>query len=153
MANIDLNISPYFDDFDDNKDFLRVLFRPGFPVQARELSQAQTILQQQITRMGNYLFKDGSRVTGAKIDFDNQSKKMTLTGSSNISFPSTGARIGAILANLSTLEGKVISNASGSVKAVVLSNPVGTVGTNSVGSIYLKYITSKRSPYAHFHNT
>jgi len=142
MANIDLNISPYFDDFDDNKDFLRVLFRPGFPVQARELSQAQTILQQQITRMGNYLFKDGSRVTGAKIDFDNQSKKMTLTGSSNISFPSTGARIGAILANLSTLEGKVISNASGSVKAVVLSNPVGTVGTNSVGSIYLKYITS-----------
>ena len=63
MANIDLNISPYFDDFDPNKDFLRVLYRPGFPVQARELTTLQTFMQNQVQRFGNHIFKDGSRVT------------------------------------------------------------------------------------------
>jgi|TARA_R110000822_G_scaffold25827_4_gene78074 hypothetical protein len=142
MANIDLNISPYFDDFNDQKDFLRVLFRPGFPIQARELTQAQTILQEQITRLGDHLFKDGSRITGAKIDFDNQSKRITLTGASNVSYPASSARTGAILSNISSLEGRVISNATGTVKAVVITSPVGTLGTNSVGALYVKYITS-----------
>ena len=34
----DLNVSPYYDDFDTNDNFHRVLFRPGFAVQARELT-------------------------------------------------------------------------------------------------------------------
>ena len=34
--NTNLNISPYFDDFDKDKNFYRVLYRPGFPIQARE---------------------------------------------------------------------------------------------------------------------
>ena len=33
-----LNVSPYFDDFDNQKDFYKVLFTPGRPVQARELN-------------------------------------------------------------------------------------------------------------------
>ena len=44
----DFNISPYYDDFDSTKNFYKILFRPGFSVQARELSQLQTILQKQI---------------------------------------------------------------------------------------------------------
>ena len=43
-----LNISPYYDDFDPNDQFYKVLFKPGFPVQARELSTLQSILQNQI---------------------------------------------------------------------------------------------------------
>jgi len=34
-----LNESPFFDDFDETKNFHRVLFRPGYAVQARELKQ------------------------------------------------------------------------------------------------------------------
>ncbi len=36
-----LNVSPYFDDFDDKKNFYKVLFKPGYPVQARELTTLQ----------------------------------------------------------------------------------------------------------------
>lgn len=59
---MDFNVSPYYDDFDEDKKFLRVLFRPGYSLQARELTQAQTILQKQVERLGSYIFKNKSRV-------------------------------------------------------------------------------------------
>ena len=65
------NISPYYDDFDANNRFLRVLFKPGYAVQARELTQMQSILQDQISKMGDHLFKDGSRIVGASITVRN----------------------------------------------------------------------------------
>ena len=60
----DLNVSPYFDDFDESDNFARTLFRPGFAVQAREVTQLQTILQKQIERHGSHIFQDGSIVLG-----------------------------------------------------------------------------------------
>jgi len=65
------NIAPYYDDFDTNNRFLRVLFKPGYAVQARELTQMQSILQDQISKMGDHLFKDGSRIVGAPITVRN----------------------------------------------------------------------------------
>ena len=58
MANVttDFNVTPYYDDFDEDKRFLRVLF-PGFAVQGRELTQLQTILQKQVSRFGDHIFK------------------------------------------------------------------------------------------------
>ena len=56
----DLNVAPYYDDFDVNDNFHRVLFRPGFAVQARELTQLQSILQNQIERHGQNVFRDGT---------------------------------------------------------------------------------------------
>jgi hypothetical protein len=61
------NASPYFDDFDETKNYHRVLFKPTIPVQARELTQVQTILQNQIERFGNHIFKNGSVVDGCSI--------------------------------------------------------------------------------------
>ena len=60
----DLNISPYYDDFDPSNDFYKVLFKPGFPLQARELTNLQSILQNQIGKFGEHAFKEGSIVTG-----------------------------------------------------------------------------------------
>ena len=59
--------APYFDDFDENKKFLRVLFRPGYPLQAREVTQLQTIVQNQIEQLGSHLFEDGTSVRGGEI--------------------------------------------------------------------------------------
>lgn len=59
-----LNISPYNDDFDVNKQYYRVLFKPSFAVQARELTQLQTTLQNQIEQFGDNIFKEGSIVKG-----------------------------------------------------------------------------------------
>ena len=64
IANTTLKASPYFDDFDEDKKFHRVLFRPSFPVQARELTQLQSILQNQIERFGDSVFKTGSIIKG-----------------------------------------------------------------------------------------
>ena len=57
-----LNVSPYFDDYDPSSDFHKVLFKPGYPVQARELTSLQSILQNQIERFGQHFFKEGSKV-------------------------------------------------------------------------------------------
>jgi hypothetical protein len=63
------NINPYFDDYSDDKNFHRMLFKPSFAVQSRELTQMQTILQKQIERFGNHVFKNGSVVTGGQFFF------------------------------------------------------------------------------------
>lgn len=65
------NISPYYDDFDPNNKFLKILFKPGYAVQARELTQLQSILQDQISKIGDHLFRDGSRILGAPISVRN----------------------------------------------------------------------------------
>lgn len=67
---INFNVEPYYDDYSDNKKFHRILFRPGYAVQARELTQLQTILQKQIERFGNHLFKDGTMVIPGQVSFD-----------------------------------------------------------------------------------
>lgn len=56
------NIAPYYNDFDELKNFHQILFRPGFAVQARELSQLQSLLRNQIEKFGNHIFKQGSVV-------------------------------------------------------------------------------------------
>jgi hypothetical protein len=57
-----LNVAPYFDDFDATNDYHRVLFKPGYPVQARELTTLQSILQNQIEKFGQHFFKEGAKV-------------------------------------------------------------------------------------------
>lgn len=58
----DLNLDPYNDDFENTKNFYRTLFRPGFAVQARELTQIQTVLQNQVGRFADHVFRNGSVV-------------------------------------------------------------------------------------------
>ena len=70
--NTNLNVSPYFDDFDSSKNFNRVLFKPGSPIQARELTTLQSILQGQIEKFGKHIFKEGSMVIPGVFKYDNQ---------------------------------------------------------------------------------
>ena len=63
---------PYYDDFDETKNYHRILYRPGYAVQARELTQMQTAMQAQIDRFGQYAFKHGSRVVGGKVTVNTQ---------------------------------------------------------------------------------
>ena len=67
-----LNINPYYDDFDKDDNFYRVLFKPGFPVQARELTTLQSILQNQVESFGSHIFKEGSMVIPGNISYDNE---------------------------------------------------------------------------------
>ena len=62
--NTNLNIAPYFDDFNLEKQFYKILFKPAYAVQARELTQLQTILQNQVEQFGDNIYKEGSIVKG-----------------------------------------------------------------------------------------
>ena len=64
---LNFNVDPYYDDFDPSKNFHRILFKPGFAVQARELTQSQTILQSQISKFADNIFSQNTPVTGGKV--------------------------------------------------------------------------------------
>lgn len=64
---LNFNVDPYYDDFDPSKNFHRILFKPGVAVQARELTQSQTILQDQISKFADNIFSQNTPVTGGKV--------------------------------------------------------------------------------------
>ncbi len=67
---MNLNASPYYDDFSEDKQYYQLLFRPGFSVQARELTQLQSILRDQISKFGSHIFKHGSIVIPGNSYYD-----------------------------------------------------------------------------------
>ena len=67
-----LNVSPYFDDFDAANDFHKVLFKPGFPIQARELTTLQSILQNQVEKFGDHIFREGSKVIPGQLSYQSE---------------------------------------------------------------------------------
>ena len=77
---ISFNVSPYWDDFETagadglspKEKYQRILFRPGKAVQARELTQLQTTLQNQISSTGDHVFKEGSVVVPGAVHLHNK---------------------------------------------------------------------------------
>jgi hypothetical protein len=133
-----LNVSPYFDDFNEpniggkDNNYYKVLFKPGRPIQARELNTLQSILQDQVESFGSHIFKEGSLVIPGNITYDDSLFAVKLN--------STQSGIDLSL-YLSELVGKTITgNSSGitaTVKLVQLSN-----NEIEYPTIYVKYINS-----------
>ena len=63
---LNLNTNPYYDDFDAANNYNKILFKPGVAVQARELTQLQTILQDQITNLSSFTLKEGAIMSGCE---------------------------------------------------------------------------------------
>ena len=78
-SKTDFNVSPYFDDFTEDKKFHRVMYRPAFAVQARELTTQQSILQNQIESFGDHMFAHGAMVIPGQISFDQNYFAVKLT--------------------------------------------------------------------------
>ena len=128
MATLtDFNVSPYYDDYADSSNYHRVLFRPSYAVQARELTQAQTILQNQIERFGNNIFKEGAMVVPGQISVNTDYEAVKLT-----SFTGT--------ADLTNLVGGTFTGGTSGVQATVV-NVFATDGTDP-NTIFVKYINS-----------
>jgi len=69
-SKTDFNVSPYYDDYTDSKKFHRVMYRPAFAVQARELTTQQSITQNQIEKMSDSMFKHGAMVVAGEANYD-----------------------------------------------------------------------------------
>jgi len=124
-SKTDFNVSPYYDDFSGAKKFHRVMYRPAFAVQARELTTQQSINQNQIEKFGDHMFKQGAMVIPGQISTDFHFNAVKLT-----SFTGT-------LANFD--DNTVTGGTSGVVADVV--DTVVTDGTDP-DTIFVKYRTS-----------
>jgi hypothetical protein len=133
---LNLNVAPYFDDYDINKGYLKILFKPGNSVQARELTQLQSLLQDQVTNLSDHFFKEGSMVIPGQIALDIKANyvKVDLSGD---------------LLSGASFVGKVVQGDKTGVRALVvhyadaidLNNDSVIDDTNDEpNTLYLKYI-------------
>ena len=129
----DLNISPYYDDFSESKNFHKVLFRAGRPVQARELTQSQSLLQNQVQRFGDHMFKEGSIVNGAAtdIDMDVEFVKVDATNPNS-------AGTADVSSYIADFKGKIIQGESSGVVAEVMETVAQT--TTDPDTLIVKYL-------------
>ena len=123
----DLNVSPYYDDFDTTDNFHRVLFRPGFAVQARELTQLQSILQNQIERHGQNIYKDGTVIIPGQVSISN--------AYTSIQLASTFGGEDVVVAQYLN---STITGATSGVKAKVIGVEAGTSTTQPI--LFIQYI-------------
>jgi len=129
--NTNLNVTPYYDDFDKFKNFYKVLYRPGFPIQARELTTMQSILQNQVENMGNHFFKDGSVVIPGQSGFDNNVECILLQ--SNF----LGSEVEQYRKQL---DGSIITGITTGVKAKVLYSISAQESERGFITLYVKYL-------------
>jgi len=119
--SLNFNVGPYYDDFDPTKNFHRILFKPGFAVQARELTQSQTILQNQVSSFASSIFSQNTPVAGGQVTTNLNCYYLKL----NPTNPSGGTVTAADFAN------QIIQDTSG----VVLAKVIATVETTTVGTV------------------
>ena len=125
---INLNVAPYFDDFNAKDNYCKILFKPGLPVQARELTGIQSILQNQIEKFGQHIFKDGSSVTGGGIRYNGAYTSVRIQQSNE------GIDVATYLRNL---VGNVVIGSQSGVKAKVKSY----IGRPLSGNWYVLFIS------------
>lgn len=129
---INYNVNPYYDDYDETKQFYRILFRPGRAVQARELTQLQTSIQKQVERFGRGIYKEGSIVVPGGLVVDRSLPYANLTSSYGSNNSDT---------LISSLVGETITGANSKVKAIVVKSEVSTTAGDP-STIYLRYVSS-----------
>lgn len=131
---VDLSVAPYYDDYDEDKQFHRLLFRPGRAPQAREFTQLQTILQNQISRFGQNIFLEGSVVVpgGASIDTNYEYVKID------------EVEFGAAVAGAT-----VVGNSSGTTAQII--QMVGVEGSDPA-TLYIRYTGGGSSNGGRFQN-
>lgn len=134
---INFNTSPYFDDFDPAKNFYKVLFKPGLAVQARELNQLQSILQNQVSSMGNHIFKKNSVVIPGGIAFHTAADIVSIT---EIDDPSV--LVGRTITNATSFDPTDDSTLDGYITAVVLGYKKRT-SLAEPHALYVKYFKAQ----------
>jgi hypothetical protein len=131
----DLSVSPYFDDYNETKDFYKILFRPGVSVQARELNQLQTILQKQIERFGDNIFKSGTIIDGCDIIFNNNFQYIKIKDAETDQTP-------VVVSNYNSYNIKNSAEVIPLVATVVTSVSGYETRSPDLNTLYIRYVNS-----------
>ena len=130
-----LSSSPYFNDYNENKDFYGVLFKPSVAVQARELNQLQTILQKQIERFGDHVFKSGTIISGVNFRYLPNYQYIKINDSQVDGQPVNPAGyVDLFVKNTSNLVARVVQSSTGYQQ----KDP-------DLNTLYLQYINSSNT--------
>ena len=121
--------APYFDDFNVEKNFLKILFKPKLSVQTRELEQLQSMFQHQVETLASQIFKNGSVVSGGKFSFKEKVNYVKLYNEYN----------GQIF-NYEIYKNRYVYGNTTKILARVFEG--WSQSTNEVASLYLDYLTS-----------
>jgi len=121
----------YKDDFRDSDNYHKILFNSGVGLQARELTQLQTILQNQISRFGDNIFKEGSVVKPGGVNINPQYEfiKLDETDPSQV-----------LPADLNTLIGLTVEGQTSGVVATIIE-AVASSGSDPA-TLYVKYTST-----------
>lgn len=128
-----LNVAPYFDDFDPRSNHYKVLFKPAYPIQARELNNLQSILQDQIEKMGTNIFKEGSVVIPGAQNY-NQLFHAIQIQPEFLGIP--------VELYLDQLLGKKITGRTSGITAEVVTYITNSESTRGNYTIYVNYLNS-----------
>jgi len=135
---LDFDLSPYYDDFNatngaNQNGYMQILFKPGYAVQARELTQIQSILQNQIGEFANNIFVNGSIVSGSELTYDNSVTSLQLQPYQ-----------GNIPITLEDFNDKLIVNYNSGpqiIRAKVIAVDTSLASNTSAGALAVKYLT------------
>ena len=123
--------STYKDDFRDSDGYHRILFNTGRALQARELTQIQTILQNQVSRMGNNIFKEGSLVRPGGVNINPKFEYVRLNPTNH---PAT---------DLANYVGVEFTGTDSQIKAKVLrAEAAGSNPTTDPVTLYVRYTST-----------
>ena len=140
---LNLNTSPYFDDFNVDKNYNRILFKPGVAVQARELTQLQTILQNQISSIGSYTLKEGAIISGCE-------ESVSLVDYIKINDVDNSS-VALINSQLVNFIGEEVTGGTTGLKARIVDVRQGSVaGAPNFKTLYLSYTSFGGGTNRHF---
>ena len=135
-----LNVSPYFEDFDASKNFYKILFRPGYSIQSRELTQLQSILQNQIESYGKYAFKQGDLVIPGEVGLNNKLDYVKLSSVSEVAVNDGNDNIVYKKYDISQLVGRQLRGLTSGVIGNVVSTQNAT--ETNADTLFVVYTTS-----------
>ena len=127
------NVSPYFDDFETSakvKRYHKILFKPGVAVQTRELTQLQSMLQEQVARFGSNIYKEGTVIDGCDFQYD-----------ANVAFVKLRDNFGSNTVTTSVFANVIVQGATSGVRAKVIATAAGTeAAAPNYNTFLVKYI-------------
>lgn len=127
------DVAPFYDDYNANNNYHRILFRPAVAVQARELTQLQTILQNQIERFGDNIFTDGTIIQGCNFIYDPNYNYIKLPDNRQDGQP----------INVGQYTNLIAYDSTSNLQAIVVNGTSGYTSQNpNLNTLYVKYLNS-----------
>ena len=139
MANINFSDTPYYDDYVPSKRFQKILYKPSFAVQSRELNQSQSIINENIKNISNVILDSGDPLKPGQLIYSNKVDYITLDTLepwNNYHFNAGGRNSARYLI------GKYITDAAIRIKAQIITGAARNNAKSEAAVLYIAYTYS-----------